>query len=217
MALLQSAHLVLTRVCVKAARTAAPRLCRTYAATTKSSSSSAVSKASKTTDSDKLGSTSAADLHPLPPSVKDAAKPSSDATRTETDEAGNSISPSDISSRPVEPGPSSPPTNAATAAPTFTGNGDNGTSQNISDWASSFSGMSTQPFSQESAEILEAPINEDDVEIKPDGLLYLPEIKYRRILNKAFGPGGWGLAPRGETNVGDKIVSREWALICLGR
>ena len=50
-----------------------------------------------------------------------------------------------------------------------------------------------------------------------DGLLYLPEIKYRRILNKAFGPGGWGLAPRSETNVGPKIVSREYALVCLGR
>ena len=50
-----------------------------------------------------------------------------------------------------------------------------------------------------------------------DGLLYLPEIKYRRTLNAAFGPGGWGLAPRGETNVGPKIVSREWGLVCLGR
>src|SRR5579863_8750280 len=39
-----------------------------------------------------------------------------------------------------------------------------------------------------------------------DGMIYLPEIKYRRILNKAFGPGGWGLAPRSETNVGPKIV-----------
>jgi hypothetical protein len=48
-------------------------------------------------------------------------------------------------------------------------------------------------------------------------MLYLPEIKYRRILNKAFGPGGWGLAPRSETNVGPKIVSREYALVCLGR
>lgn len=50
-----------------------------------------------------------------------------------------------------------------------------------------------------------------------DGLVYLPEIKYRRILNKAFGPGGWGLAPRSETNVGPKIVSREYALVCFGR
>lgn len=50
-----------------------------------------------------------------------------------------------------------------------------------------------------------------------DGLVYLPEIKYRRVLNKAFGPGGWGLAPRSETNVGPKVVSREYALVCLGR
>jgi hypothetical protein len=51
----------------------------------------------------------------------------------------------------------------------------------------------------------------------PDGLIYLPEIKYRRVLNKAFGPGGWGLAPRSETNVGPKVVSREYALVCQGR
>ena len=50
-----------------------------------------------------------------------------------------------------------------------------------------------------------------------DGLIYLPEIKYRRILNSAFGPGGWGMAPRGETNVGPKVVSREYGLVCLGR
>jgi hypothetical protein len=50
-----------------------------------------------------------------------------------------------------------------------------------------------------------------------DGIIYLPEIKYRRILNRAFGPGGWGLAPRGETNIGSKTISREYALVCLGR
>jgi hypothetical protein len=47
--------------------------------------------------------------------------------------------------------------------------------------------------------------------------LYLPEIKYRRILNKAFGPGGWGLAPRGEHTISTKNISREYALICNGR
>lgn len=50
-----------------------------------------------------------------------------------------------------------------------------------------------------------------------DGILYLPEIKYRRILNKAFGPGGWGLAPRGPTTVTEKVVSREYALVANGR
>jgi predicted glycosyl hydrolase (DUF1957 family) len=57
-------------------------------------------------------------------------------------------------------------------------------------------GMSTQPFSKEIAQILLAPLNEKDIEIKPDGIPYLPEIKYRRILNHGFGPGGWGLIPR---------------------
>ncbi len=55
------------------------------------------------------------------------------------------------------------------------------------------------------------------IRIPTDGLIYLPEIKYRRILNRAFGPGAWGLAPRSETNVSAKIVSREYALVCQGR
>lgn len=65
--------------------------------------------------------------------------------------------------------------------------------------------------------MLTAPLSSDDIEIKPDGIVYLPEIKYRRILNKAFGPGGWGLAPRGETIVTGKLVTREYALVAGGR
>lgn len=61
------------------------------------------------------------------------------------------------------------------------------------------------------------PITPEDVEIKPDGVVYLPEIKYRRILNRAFGPGGWGLAPRGETIVTEKNVTREYGLVVHGR
>lgn len=89
------------------------------------------------------------------------------------------------------------------------GNGEN--------WATSFSGLGTSPFSKEVASILTAETNPDDVEITPDGLLYLPEIRYRRILNKAFGPGGWGLAPRSQTVITPKTVSREYGLVCHGR
>ena len=55
------------------------------------------------------------------------------------------------------------------------------------------------------------------------GLIYLPEIKYRRILNQAFGPGGWALMPRSETMHFDntvesaQLITREYALYCLGR
>lgn len=85
------------------------------------------------------------------------------------------------------------------------------------DWTRSFHGLSAQPFSKEAAEVLLAPLTLDDVEVKPDGIIYLPEIKYRRILNKAFGPGGWGLAPRGETIVTPKSITREYALVAHGR
>lgn len=85
------------------------------------------------------------------------------------------------------------------------------------DWTSSFHGLSTVPFSPEVAAVLMKPIPFEDVEIKPDGIIYLPEIKYRRILNQAFGPGGWGMAPRGELMVGERVVTREYALLVHGR
>ncbi|CAL5869490.1 uncharacterized protein PFLUO_LOCUS3720 [Penicillium psychrofluorescens] len=85
------------------------------------------------------------------------------------------------------------------------------------DWTRSFHGLSAEPFPKEAADILLAEMDPQDVEIKPDGIVYLPEIKYRRILNKAFGPGGWGLAPRGESIVTNKTVTREYALVCNGR
>lgn len=85
------------------------------------------------------------------------------------------------------------------------------------DWTSSFHGLSDAPFAKEAANVLLKPLDPNDVEIKPDGIIYLPEIKYRRILNKAFGPGGWGLAPRGESTVTAKAVTREYALLVHGR
>lgn len=85
------------------------------------------------------------------------------------------------------------------------------------DWTRSFHGLSSAPFSAEANAILQQELSPDDIEVKPDGIVYLPEIKYRRILNKAFGPGGWGLAPRGETIVTGKLVTREYALVADGR
>lgn len=85
------------------------------------------------------------------------------------------------------------------------------------DWTRSFHGISSSPFSDEQAAVLMQELNFDDIEIKPDGIVYLPEIKYRRILNKAFGPGGWGLVPRGETIVTGKVVTREYGLVAGGR
>jgi hypothetical protein len=85
------------------------------------------------------------------------------------------------------------------------------------DWSSSFQGLSSTAFDATARAILLAPLDAEDVEIKPDGIVYLPEIKYRRILNRAFGPGAWGLAPRGELEVSPRTVSREYGLVVQGR
>uniref|UniRef100_A0A093VPE6 Mitochondrial genome maintenance protein MGM101 n=1 Tax=Talaromyces marneffei PM1 TaxID=1077442 RepID=A0A093VPE6_TALMA len=84
------------------------------------------------------------------------------------------------------------------------------------DWTRSFHGISTTPFAPEIVSVLLEEVNNEDVEIKPDGIVYLPEIKYRRILNKAFGPGGWGLVPRSESIVTPKTVTRELVSVARG-
>ncbi|XP_031561506.1 mitochondrial genome maintenance protein MGM101-like [Actinia tenebrosa] len=86
-----------------------------------------------------------------------------------------------------------------------------------------FNGAGLVAFGEEFSKKLMAPVNEEDIEIKPDGLIYLPEIKYRRILNHAFGPGGWALVPRGDSlqfqsdKDNSQLIVREYALFCFGR
>ena len=55
------------------------------------------------------------------------------------------------------------------------------------DWYTSWYGLGMKPFEAKVQKELIEPLDPKDIEIKPDGLIYLPEIKYRRILNKAFG------------------------------
>ncbi|KAN0036075.1 hypothetical protein ACTA71_005375 [Dictyostelium dimigraforme] len=80
-----------------------------------------------------------------------------------------------------------------------------------------YKGISREPFGKEIVDVLLADLNPNDIEIKPDGLIYLPEIKYRRILNQAFGPGGWALKPFGPPVVEGRTLIRPYALYCLGR
>lgn len=85
------------------------------------------------------------------------------------------------------------------------------------DWYTSWYGIGGKPFDDTVQKELANSLQTQDIEVKPDGLIYLPEIKYRRILNKAFGAGGWGLVPRSETIVTPKLVTREYGLICHGQ
>jgi hypothetical protein len=61
--------------------------------------------------------------------------------------------------------------------------------------ADPYAGASTLRITEDQRAILWEPLTDADVEIRPDGLLYFPEVRYRRRLNKAFGPGGWSIIP----------------------
>ena len=87
----------------------------------------------------------------------------------------------------------------------------------VIDPAKVFDGIAKEPFPEAAAKILMAGVEADDVEIKPDGIVYLPEIKYRRVLNHAFGPGGWVLAPLGAIAMNGDTMTREYAMYVLGR
>ncbi|KAI1323869.1 Mgm101p-domain-containing protein [Xylariaceae sp. FL0255] len=120
-----------------------------------------------------------------------------------------------------EPLPDAPPATYTPSSPTASSSHSHPQTRSGDpiDWTESYHGIGTSAFAPEVAQTLLAPIAPDDIEVKPDGIIYLPEIKYRRILNRAFGPGGWGLAPREDLIVESKtkMVARDYALVVHGR
>jgi hypothetical protein len=82
-----------------------------------------------------------------------------------------------------------------------------------------YAGASVQPFDERACGILTAKIPDADIDILPTGELYVSQVRYRRILNDAFGVGGWALIPRGDLrlNPADKYMYQKWALYAHGR
>ncbi|KAI8955348.1 mitochondrial genome maintenance MGM101 [Xylaria longipes] len=182
-----------------ARRLVATSKAKPYAQSSAPSSSTTQSSASKTSPP------------PIPP--RSAARPTSYTSARKPIPA--------VSGEPLPDAPAATTPNSANGeaqgqghAAAAVNNNDDGTPI---DWTNSYHGLGTSAFAPETSTILQARLDPDDIEVKPDGIIYLPEIKYRRILNAAFGPGGWGLAPRGELMVQDRLVTREYALVVHGR
>src|SRR4051812_33698750 len=57
--------------------------------------------------------------------------------------------------------------------------------------ADAYRSAGTLAVKPEQGAILLAPVDESQVQIRPDGIIYLPWSFYARTLNKAFGPMGW--------------------------
>lgn len=80
-----------------------------------------------------------------------------------------------------------------------------------------FEGAAVEPFPDAVRKVLAEPPDPRDVEIKPDGIVFLPGVAWRRYLTRAFGAGGWSILPRSPARVMDNIVVYHGALVCLGR
>lgn len=80
-----------------------------------------------------------------------------------------------------------------------------------------FIGLSLQAVTEAQAAILNEPARPEEVEVRPDGQIYFPEMKYRIRLNRAFGMAGWGLRPLGDPVIRDGLVMQTWALYAGGR
>ncbi|KAK8053965.1 hypothetical protein PG996_013266 [Apiospora saccharicola] len=173
---------------------------RQYPSTTASRAAAATSTASKPT----TATTTTTATRPPPAATKPAATSASSTTNgTSSTTASKAATREPVPAVSGQPLPDAPPAT-------------DDKDQSIN-WSSSYHGLGTSTFGPEVATVLQAPLDADDIEVKPDGIIYLPEIKYRRVLNSAFGPGGWGLAPRGDLVVQDRLVSRDYALIVHGR
>ncbi len=84
-----------------------------------------------------------------------------------------------------------------------------------------YEGMALAPVGAHALDVLRRPVDPDAVEIKPDGIVYLPGVFYRSRLNEAFGPGAWAMPPRGPARrmpkSGGELVVFNGALFILGR
>ena len=76
-----------------------------------------------------------------------------------------------------------------------------------------YRGASTKAVTSKQQEVLLTSVDPMDVEIKPDGPVYLPQVKYRRRLNLAFGPMGWALLPADELRMKGNIMYRKYVLL----
>ena len=75
----------------------------------------------------------------------------------------------------------------------------------------------TLSLSQEQSEVLAAPVDPAEVEIRPDGIVFAPWTSYADRLDAAFGQTGWRLVPDGKPLMQDGFVIWGFALFCQGQ
>lgn len=78
-----------------------------------------------------------------------------------------------------------------------------------------YNGIAQAPITPEETKKLLAPVDPNIVQIRPDGLIYVPGVYYRRRLTEIFGAGNWALRPLGVSIVND-VINYKGALYIRG-
>ena len=78
------------------------------------------------------------------------------------------------------------------------------------------SSVGTIVLSDKEKEILFAPVDEETIEIRPDGIIYLPWVEYAKRLSRAFG-FEWALLPDGKPLLANNKVMWPFFLIVRGQ
>jgi hypothetical protein len=78
--------------------------------------------------------------------------------------------------------------------------------------------VGTLVLDEKAEAVLSQPLEESDVQIRPDGLVYLPWTWFANRLNNAFGRLGWGLIPQANAQTKDMgnmvlVVWGHWLVI----
>lgn len=74
----------------------------------------------------------------------------------------------------------------------------------------------TIELTEEQKKVLYRPVNERDIEIRPDGLIYLPWIEYLSRLRDAFGMN-WAIVPQGMPKLIDDYILWGFYLVIQGK
>lgn len=71
-------------------------------------------------------------------------------------------------------------------------------------------------LTQEQQAVLFAPPADEEIDIRPDGLIYAPWTSYAKRLRAVFGMA-WGMVPGGEPKMSGELVVRPYFLVVRGK
>jgi hypothetical protein len=82
--------------------------------------------------------------------------------------------------------------------------------------AGAYAGAATLEINRDQERILDEPVPDNEIDIRPDGLIYVSHEYVRRQLNRAFGRLQWALVPGSPLVADGNEIYQRWVLLIQG-